>query len=161
MFERLTSHNKIRVGAVTLAGAIALSGCGKSSPEAKKITVTETVSPAMPENCEWSNQNPRDVIRGENIIATVDGTCNFPPNAPAGIYASPDFSGNSIAQLENETPVIVECVELNGRPTRDDRGATSQSSTWVKVSSAEGKDFSGYISEVNLGYVNDDSLPRC
>lgn len=108
--------------------------------------------------CLNTNGNPQRMFSERPQRLIVNTLCQPPLGYPASVYGSPDSDSRKIGEVQDGDVVNAICIEPNGDPTRNVLGASSESSTWVKISHG---DTTGFISEVNLAYVDDSEFQQC
>lgn len=111
-----------------------------------------------PSYCENSNTKPQEVYSKTPAKLIVNTLCQPPLGEPATLYDTPSFSGEPTGTVRDGDVVQAKCIDPNGEATRTHDGVPSESTTWVQVTKGE---VTGYLSEVNLGYVDDTSFKTC
>jgi hypothetical protein len=103
----------------------------------------------------------RPAVQADPLTVRVDGRCNVPLNSElVGGYSTPEQTapGTAPVKLHNGDALGVECY-VTGQDIQDVRGPSSSSNVWVGAVTT--KDERVFVPEVNVGYVNEASLPAC
>jgi hypothetical protein len=96
------------------------------------------------------SQNPARLI--------VDSLCQPPLGTPVGVREGADFGSDKVGEVTDGEVVDALCVDTNGQSTTNVLGPISASTTWVKIMHGT---LEGFVSEVNLGYVDDSRFSEC
>lgn len=108
--------------------------------------------------CENTNDEPQRMYSTSPARLIVNTLCQPPLGEPAALYKDPSFGGESVGTVRDGDVVKAQCIDTDGQATRNILGASSESTTWVKVAAG---DSTGYLSEVNLGYIDDARFKVC
>ncbi|HET7059887.1 MAG TPA: hypothetical protein VFH99_01015 [Candidatus Saccharimonadales bacterium] len=108
--------------------------------------------------CKYDDNNPQPTFSSKPARVIIDSLCQPPLGAPVGVYADANFSSDLVGKVRDGDVVEANCIDPSGQTTTNVLGSRSQSSTWVEIT--EGK-IEGYVSEVNVAYVNNSAFQHC
>lgn len=178
-----------RIAAASTIMALGVVGCGKKDTSAtkqqqppKKVVVAEPPAPdgdtpyryaqavaragakvadqyTVPSTyCRYTNKRPQRLYSHNPDKLVVNGLCQTPVDGPISVYNDSASAEIDAGQLRNGDVVDVVCIDTVGEFTTDVRGGDWGSQTWVKV---RRDDVTGFVSEVNLGFVRDNRYEAC
>jgi hypothetical protein len=108
--------------------------------------------------CEYSNAHPQPMYGQNPGRLIVDSLCQPPLGEPVGVYEGATFSSDKAGEVTDGEVVKSMCVDTHGQSTTNVLGPVSASTTWVEVTHGT---VEGFVSEVNLGYVDDSQFNEC
>ena len=108
--------------------------------------------------CEYDNAHPQPLYSRNPARLIVDSLCQPPLGTPVGVYKDADFSSDKVGEVDDGEVVDALCIDVDGQSTTNVLGPVSASTTWVKVMHGT---LEGFVSEVNLGYVDDSRFSEC
>lgn len=108
--------------------------------------------------CEYDNAHPQPMYSQRPARLIVDSLCQPPLGEPVGVRKDATFSSDKVGEVTDGDVVDALCVNTDGQSTTNVLGHESASTTWVKI--MDGTD-EGFVSEVNLGYVDDSRFNEC
>lgn len=175
-----------KVLAVTTIASIGLIGCSSGNKEApttkvdtsrlnqqlipagnnaqelstsiKKLSKEYKGKEPLQEFCVSRNESPQRAFGGKPVKVIINSLCQPPIGEPVGIYPSPTLQGESVTKANDGDIVDALCIEPSGQSITNVRGDASASTTWIKIAH---DDTENYVSEVNVGYIDDALLEKC
>lgn len=109
--------------------------------------------------CLNTNENPQPMYSSKPARLIVNTLCQPSLGEPASVYRVPKYEKEEeIGEVQDGDVVEAHCIDPNGVKMRNALGERSASTTWVKISHGSN---TGYISEVNLAYVQDSQFEEC
>lgn len=167
-------------------GAAALTGCGSEADGGigqaeSSVASTETTNPSTTQqspiptlemtpstmNYElcaqgwWEDEDGkrRPAVQEDPLVISVDGRCNTPfESIQVGMYGQPRQEGPAPIIVENGDLIEPICT-TSDQWIQDIRGPAYGSDVWVRGVTEQGE--TGFIPEVNVGYVDEGAIGQC
>ncbi len=108
--------------------------------------------------CEYDDANPQPPYGRNPARLIVNSLCQPPLGAPVSVHGEANFGSDKTGEVTDGEVVEALCVNPDGESTTNVLGPQSASTTWVKVAHGTTE---GFVSEVNLGYVDDSRFDEC